>query len=773
MTISSTGTRYSYSGNGSTTAFSFPRQFFLDSDLDVYLVNNTSGVATLQVLNTHYTVAGAGSPSGGTVTMLTAPAAGTTLVIFRDTPFTQSLDLDNVTAFPMTSIEAAFDRAMMAIDEIATKIGRAVMAPLTRLGTFDFTLPAPVASKVIGINATADGLELRSPQTWTDGVGGPAGAAGSIGDYYLDDATGNVYLKTGATTWTIQASIKGPQGLQGPQGTTGNTGPQGFQGFQGPAGPQGFQGFQGPAGPQGFQGFQGPGGTNGTNGTNGSAGAQGPQGPAGISGSGTGDVLGPASSTNNNLAGFSGTSGKQLLDSGVSIGALLLTSNLGSSVQAWDADLDSIAALAGTSGLLRKTAANTWSLDTATYLTSLGIGSSTQAWDADLDAIAALATTGVLRRTGTNTWALAAETGTGSVVFGTAPSITNPAFSISAAVTAGTNAQGQGALTSDINVITTAAANPSGVTLPTPAAGRFVLVVNRGANAVNIYPATGHTIDALAANASIQVPATASILFWCQSATAWQSSQNQTLNVSQATGGTLAVARGGTGVTTSTGTGAVVLGTAPALSAPTFGLAAAVTSGTNAQGQGALTTDIAVVTTNAASPGGVTLPTATAGRKVAVYNRTANPLAVFPATGASIDGLAANASIIVPAGASVLFDAQSTTAWLSDQNRYTLIGENAQTGTTYTLAMSDRGQLVSLNNAAAITLTIPTNATVAFPIGTRIDLLQAGAGQVTIGGAGVTIQSSGSKLKLTGQWSGATLYKRGTDTWALIGDITT
>lgn len=97
--------------------------------------------------------------------------------------------------------------------------------------------------------------------------------------------------------------------------------------------------------------------------------------------------------------------------------------------------------------------------------------------------------------------------------------------------------------------------------------------------------------------------------------------------------------------------------------------------------------------------------------------------------------------------------------------------ENAQGGTSYTLALSDAGRLVTLNNAAAITLTIPTNAAVAFPAGTRIDLVQYGAGQVTVGGAGVTIRSSGSKLRLAGQYSGATLWKKGTNEWLLIGDI--
>ncbi|WP_395660828.1 hypothetical protein [Aestuariivirga sp.] len=112
----------------------------------------------------------------------------------------------------------------------------------------------------------------------------------------------------------------------------------------------------------------------------------------------------------------------------------------------------------------------------------------------------------------------------------------------------------------------------------------------------------------------------------------------------------------------------------------------------------------------------------------------------------------------------------ATTAQVYDT--VTSVPENAQTGTAYTLALSDAGKLVSFNNAAAITLTIPTNAIVALPIGTRIDLLQYGAGQVTVGGAGVTIRSFGARLKLAGQYSGATLWKRSADEWVLIGDIT-
>lgn len=99
---------------------------------------------------------------------------------------------------------------------------------------------------------------------------------------------------------------------------------------------------------------------------------------------------------------------------------------------------------------------------------------------------------------------------------------------------------------------------------------------------------------------------------------------------------------------------------------------------------------------------------------------------------------------------------------------------NAQTGTTYTLAAGDAAEMVSLSNASAITLTVPPNSSVAFPTGTQIILYQAGAGQVTVAaGAGVTLRSQGSKLKLTGQYAVASLIKIGTNEWIIAGNVTT
>jgi hypothetical protein len=103
------------------------------------------------------------------------------------------------------------------------------------------------------------------------------------------------------------------------------------------------------------------------------------------------------------------------------------------------------------------------------------------------------------------------------------------------------------------------------------------------------------------------------------------------------------------------------------------------------------------------------------------------------------------------------------------------LGINAQTGTTYTTVLDDNGKLVTLSNASGITLTIPPNSSVAYPVGAQLNLAQLGAGQVTFaGGSGVTIVSTGataSAPKLRAQYSTATAVQTSTDNWLVMGDI--
>jgi hypothetical protein len=97
---------------------------------------------------------------------------------------------------------------------------------------------------------------------------------------------------------------------------------------------------------------------------------------------------------------------------------------------------------------------------------------------------------------------------------------------------------------------------------------------------------------------------------------------------------------------------------------------------------------------------------------------------------------------------------------------------NQQTG-AYTTALTDRDKLVEVNSASGVTISIPTNASVAYPVGTSIDILQTGSGQVTIAAVtpGTTTVNGTPGLKLRTQWSSATLFKRATDTWVVFGDL--
>ena len=101
-----------------------------------------------------------------------------------------------------------------------------------------------------------------------------------------------------------------------------------------------------------------------------------------------------------------------------------------------------------------------------------------------------------------------------------------------------------------------------------------------------------------------------------------------------------------------------------------------------------------------------------------------------------------------------------------------MIAINAQTGTTYTTVLSDDGKLITCSNASAIALTIPPNSSVAYGVGTQINIAQLGAGQVTItAGAGVTLNSAGSKLKTDAQYAVATCVKTDTNTWFVVGNV--
>jgi hypothetical protein len=92
--------------------------------------------------------------------------------------------------------------------------------------------------------------------------------------------------------------------------------------------------------------------------------------------------------------------------------------------------------------------------------------------------------------------------------------------------------------------------------------------------------------------------------------------------------------------------------------------------------------------------------------------------------------------------------------------------------TGYTLVLADAAsRLITITSSSATTVTIPLNASVAFPTGTAIDVMQTGTGQVTIAGiSGVTVNGTPG-LKLRTQYSSATMIKLDTNSWVVVGDL--
>jgi hypothetical protein len=99
-------------------------------------------------------------------------------------------------------------------------------------------------------------------------------------------------------------------------------------------------------------------------------------------------------------------------------------------------------------------------------------------------------------------------------------------------------------------------------------------------------------------------------------------------------------------------------------------------------------------------------------------------------------------------------------------------GINSQTGTSYTLVLTDANKIVEMNNASANTVTVPPNSSVAFGTKAVIQICQMGAGETTIvAGSGVTIRSFEDNLAVGGQYRSVTLHKRGTNEWVLTGAV--
>lgn len=181
MSVTSTTNRVAFSGDGTTTVFAFPYFFTAVADLVVYLTDSLGNIVE-QTITTDYTVSGTQAanltyPSGGSVTMLTAPASGYTLTVIREVPPTQPAAWVDGDGDPAAVKELAFDRAMLSIQRLYDLISNALVLPDGYTGSISTALGFPLtAGDVLQVNPDADGF-IWSPAA---DVGG-GGTVSSVG----------------------------------------------------------------------------------------------------------------------------------------------------------------------------------------------------------------------------------------------------------------------------------------------------------------------------------------------------------------------------------------------------------------------------------------------------------------------------------------------------------------------------------------------------------------------------------------------------------------
>lgn len=208
MTVSTTTIKNSYSGDGSTTQFTYTFKITDQDDIEV-VFRDTVGQETVKTITTDYTVSGVGNAGGGTVTFNTAPASGFTVVLRRITPQTQGLDLIENDPLPANSLEDAFDKLTSIGQELQEEIDRSIKFSKTNtINNTEFTLgPTERANKILSFDSNGEitvGAELGTFKgSWS------AGVLYSERDIVRDGSNGNIYFATTAHTSAGSTPLSG------------------------------------------------------------------------------------------------------------------------------------------------------------------------------------------------------------------------------------------------------------------------------------------------------------------------------------------------------------------------------------------------------------------------------------------------------------------------------------------------------------------------------------------------------------------------------------
>jgi hypothetical protein len=201
MTVSTTIIKSSHNGNGSTTTFAYNFKIFADTDL-VVIIRSSTGTETTKTLTTHYTVAGAGDASGGSITFTSGniPASGETVVIRRNVPQTQAIDYIANDPFPAETNEEGLDRSTMIAQQVSEATDRSIKLSRTNTMTStEFTVGATErANKILAFDGSGEisvTQELGSFKgDWSSGT------AYVARDLVKDTSTNNIFIVNEAHT---------------------------------------------------------------------------------------------------------------------------------------------------------------------------------------------------------------------------------------------------------------------------------------------------------------------------------------------------------------------------------------------------------------------------------------------------------------------------------------------------------------------------------------------------------------------------------------------
>jgi hypothetical protein len=201
MTISTTTIINSYSGDGSTTAFTYTFKITDQDDIEV-LIRSNDGTETTKTITTHYTVSGVGNAGGGTVTFTSGniPTSTQTVVLRRSTPQTQTMDLIDNDPMSADTIETAHDKAIAISQELQEQVNRSIK--FSRTNTFtssEFTVDASTrANKILAFD---DNGEISVTQELGTYKGNWTTATAYYGrDLVKDSSNNNIYICVTAHT---------------------------------------------------------------------------------------------------------------------------------------------------------------------------------------------------------------------------------------------------------------------------------------------------------------------------------------------------------------------------------------------------------------------------------------------------------------------------------------------------------------------------------------------------------------------------------------------